>query len=650
MTAPTDPSSLATPRENVRSVRFQGGYVAKQCPVRAQHENDTTLTVGATPVSPVQRARMDAGLAFEAAMFERLVAAGLRVLRIPEGPARERGVLTRDAVADGFEIVLDAQLPLDPRMRRVGRPDVLVRVGERAGRGAPWRYVPVDVKHHSLTRAGEVPLRTSPLGTPDPLAGATEPAAFVRRNLHDDAFQLAHYWRMLEHAGWAPDASVTPPIGGIIDRREQIWWIDLADPRERRWWADGPVSILTAYDHEYAFRLDVIARTLVRNAEPGRPRAVEPVRITECRMCPWEQVCDDELRADDHVSLLPGSTWERFVVLRRHGVLTRAAAADLDWRAARLVRGAAAGDDVLDVGPVLATAAAAPADALITGLVDGPVELLRRCADLDLERAADLAALDSRTLALAADRIGRLPKLIDDARAATAGAPLRGRDSDRVPVPRGLVEVDVDMESTHTGTYLWGAFTTATDTGRIAVPRAGYHPFVDWAEPDPARETALIAGLWSHLAECRRLAEAAGGALRVYCYSDAEARELRRIVDAAPPGSGVPTRAELEVFLASAEWVDLYDLVRRIIVAPNGYSLKRTARWSGFDWRDDDAGGAQSMEWHFAAATAGEDEQTKLHRRLLEYNEDDVRATLALRRWLDGPARSLPSVADWPLD
>ena len=29
---------------------------------------------------------------------------------------------------------------------------------------------------------------------------------------------------------------------------------------------------------------------------------------------------------------------------------------------------------------------------------------------------------------------------------------------------------------------------------------------------------------------------------------------------------------------------------------------------------------------------------------ILDYNEDDVRATAALREWLDGPARGLPSI------
>lgn len=630
-------------------MRFQGGYVAKQCPVRAQHENDTSFTGAPVPVSAVQRARMDAGIAYETAVFERLVASGLRVLHIPDGPARERNLVTRDAVADGFDVVLDAQLPLDPSMRRVGRPDVLVRVGERSGRGAPWRYVPVDVKHHSLTRSGDAAIAASPLERPDPLTATTERAAFERRYLHDDAFQLAHYWRMLERAGWAPDPAAVGPVGGIIDRAACVWWIDLAAPGLRRWWADDPVSILDAYDHEYAFRLDIIARTVARNADRSLPRAVDPVRITECRICPWEPVCDAELKADDHVSLLPGSTWERFVVLRRHGVLTRSSAAALDWRAAVLVQGTAAGEPTFDLGPARAAAASAPPDTALADLFSEPPGLLSRAAALGVECARDLTALDDRTVALASDGFRRLPALIDAARAAVFRRPLRTRNADDHPIPRGTVEIDVDMENVDEGVYLWGALTRSPD-GSVTVPRPGYHPFVCWSSLDPDTEAELVADLWRHLAECRRIAADAGGALRIYCYSDAEARQLRRIVAAAPAGSGAPTRAELEALLASDEWVDLYELVRRVCVAPDGYSLKRTARWSGFDWRDDDAGGAQSMEWHLAAAGATADEQERLRQRLLEYNEDDVRATLALREWLDGPARSIPSVADWPID
>jgi predicted RecB family nuclease len=40
--------------------------------------------------------------------------------------------------------------------------------------------------------------------------------------------------------------------------------------------------------------------------------------------------------------------------------------------------------------------------------------------------------------------------------------------------------------------------------------------------------------------------------------------------------------------------------------------------------------------------------EAEARRWILEYNEDDVRATAALRDWLDGPAQALPSITSAP--
>ena len=52
----------------------------------------------------------------------------------------------------------------------------------------------------------------------------------------------------------------------------------------------------------------------------------------------------------------------------------------------------------------------------------------------------------------------------------------------------------------------------------------------------------------------------------------------------------------------------------------------------GFNWRDEDPGGLQSQLWLIEARGA-EDEMTRsaARRRILAYNEDDVRATHAIR-------------------
>ena len=51
---------------------------------------------------------------------------------------------------------------------------------------------------------------------------------------------------------------------------------------------------------------------------------------------------------------------------------------------------------------------------------------------------------------------------------------------------------------------------------------------------------------------------------------------------------------------------------------------------AGFAWRDEDPGGLQSQLW-FEQAVAGD---RAAEERLLAYNEDDVRATKAIRSWL----------------
>jgi predicted RecB family nuclease len=47
------------------------------------------------------------------------------------------------------------------------------------------------------------------------------------------------------------------------------------------------------------------------------------------------------------------------------------------------------------------------------------------------------------------------------------------------------------------------------------------------------------------------------------------------------------------------------------------------------------------MRWYEIATGEGDDALAS-RQRILDYNEDDCRATAALRDWLNGPARRLP--------
>ena len=119
----------------------------------------------------------------------------------------------------------------------------------------------------------------------------------------------------------------------------------------------------------------------------------------------------------------------------------------------------------------------------------------------------------------------------------------------------------------------------------------------------------------------------------MFHYSDYETVHLRRLAERS--GSGVLLAA---CDLIHDHFVDLFSFVRDNFVGVDGLGLKIVAtRGAGFAWRDEEPGGLASQTW-FAEAVAGgtAEQRDAARRRVLQYNEDDVRATLAVRRWLTG--------------
>src|SRR5207344_2413875 len=102
-----------------------------------------------------------------------------------------------------------------------------------------------------------------------------------------------------------------------------------------------------------------------------------------------------------------------------------------------------------------------------------------------------------------------LPEQIDRARAALGESPVyRRRGVTRVEVPRGGVEVDVDMENIEDGVYLWGALVTNRSAGS-PVP-AGYRAFGTWDRMTKEAEARLFAEFWAWLSGVRAAAASAG--------------------------------------------------------------------------------------------------------------------------------------------
>lgn len=309
-------------------------------------------------------------------------------------------------------------------------------------------------------------------------------------------------------------------------------------------------------------------------------------------------------------------------------------------------------DDEIDPGAGEGEALAPPLDPMDrpTAWRADPVttEALRhRLRALHLTTVGDLTEVDAFTASYSGSTCGHLPTEIDEARAAVSGRPFLARGVDRPGITSADVEVDVDMENVEDGVYLWGTLVSGSAAAleRVAVA-PGYRPFYSWDPASPAVQSAVFHRFWTWLTDLRARCDAAGLTFAAYCYTAAEHKKMRQILAEAPPDAPVVDRRAVDALVASPSWVDLYEVVRSSLVLGHGLGLKRIAPLAGFHWRDPDAGGLQSMSWH-RDAVGHPDPAVRAHNRhrLLQYNEDDVAATLAVRTWLR--TAEIPSIADW---
>ncbi|WP_174550022.1 TM0106 family RecB-like putative nuclease [Nocardia arthritidis] len=234
---------------------------------------------------------------------------------------------------------------------------------------------------------------------------------------------------------------------------------------------------------------------------------------------------------------------------------------------------------------------------------------------------------------------GPFDEAVVTARAWIAGAPLVRR-VEQVRVRRADVEVDVDLESFQEyGAYLWGTLLNGV-----------YRPFVTW-DPLPTEDEGRSFGeFWTWLMTVRAEAAATGRTFAAYCYSrTAEDKWLYESARRFAGRPGVPTVEQVRAFVDGPQWVDMFQAVSDQFICPNGKGLKKIAPVAGFSWRDPEASGEASMSWYRLAVgyDDGAPDQTQ-RTRLLEYNEDDVRATQVLREWMTTRAdEEVPGLADF---
>jgi len=608
----------------------RNAYFAKACPQRVQL--DVLRPCEPRPDSPFLQKLVEAGHEHEASTFAGLleVVEGAVVIDAEDPDAREWHTLR--ALAGGAALVAGGRLPVDHDGHRVGEPDLLVRDGEG--------YLPVDVKSHKLLDAaknpGEGSAVVSDIAQPFFESAVTDRGSVLRQqHLVKDLLQLAHYRRLLECAGLPSSAR---NVGGIYGTEGVVVWYDLdqpllGPPEHLESAPAGPLSAMDRYDLEFAHRLEVHLAAVAYVGGGPDPLLAEPVACEQCSMCGWQDWCARQLEEGADLSLIPGVGVTRRRLYKAHGIEDLRGLAALDWTTADLSRGK------VDLAGLLAQANGLPASTRLVDVVPGRRKQLETLVTHGFVSVGDLVAVDGSTLELCAAGATNLATQIDLARARTGPRPAyRRRGVERVEVPRADVEVDVDMENANDGCYLWGALVTDR---RPATPATHYVSFACWDPDLEAGELHAFAAFWAWFTEERAQVHASGATFRAYCYSKgAEEGQMRPIAEHLGLGH------EVDEFLASDEWVDLLEVVRRNLVTGRGMGLKETAPLAGFAWRSDDVGGTLAMVNHdLAVEGADPGAQAEARQWILEYNEDDVRATAALREWLDGRANELPSIA-----
>ena len=488
---------------------------------------------------------------------------------------------TRAALREGIELVLSPRLARDDDGQRVATVQALLRVGRVDER---FTYAPLLVKHHEVVEVATTRrVLEGSLARPRPSEAAYLDGVGPRSTISmtRSGLALAHATRVLEALGHGDERA----RGAIIDRQRRLWWFELAGEGHPRF-------NLATYDRLYDERRNLLEEhARWARGEGAFPTA--PYWHRDCPECPYAAYCEAQLESIDDVSLVRFTSFDQQLLLREHGVATRARLARLDPERARRARH-------------------------------------RPLNPLEPHELEDVLGR----------RIDKLDDLIYRSRAHERGTSLRVLGPERIGCPTADVEVDVDMESYDDTTYLWGASVSVN----VPTPgvESGYRAFVEWGDLNAASEAAVFAAFWRWLSGVRETCALQGRTFAAYCFwAQAEDGAMNRAVES--PLDGGPTREDLRAFRDStpAQWIDLHEQAKGQLQTEGPLGLKQLAVAAGFRWRDANPSGEASMLW-YEEATRGGSERDAARTRLVQYNEDDCRATKALRDWLNGDARTLP--------
>lgn len=185
-----------------------------------------------------------------------------------------------------------------------------------------------------------------------------------------------------------------------------------------------------------------------------------------------------------------------------------------------------------------------------------------------------------------------------------------------LPATPAELYFDIEDDPTQDFVYLHGVYERTGGTGT-------FHSF--WAKTNHRDdERTAWKDFWDYI---RSLP---AGGFSVYYYSAHEKTNYRRLLRRYPD---VVTQAELDAFFDNSNTVDLYtDIILKNTDWPlSSYSVKEIATSLGFHWRDETPSGALSIKWYNDYLESGDE---KIMQRILDYNEDDCKAMMAVKEAL----------------
>ena len=347
------------------------------------------------------------------------------------------------------------------------------------------------------------------------------------------------------------------------------------------------VTPLLDYDKEFQFRL--LALLALIGQKPPQTRPIW--KSSWCDQCHWREHCKEKLLAEQHVSLIKGVKYDRACSL-----------------------------ELVKPKPI------------------------RTWAELANASASDL-------------KMSGWPKPqieIDHARARLSGGsfPFTPRSNDDLSVPRADVEIDFDMESIGKSeangrldcVYLWGTLTTIRNEKvrrLLGNPTEGFRGFSIFE--DNKTESDALVSFWSWAQDWIAKSKEHDFSLKFYCYhGTAEHTAMKNVSKRSNGKIGVPSLDEIERFKQSEYWLDIENYVKKFIWSTENQQLKTVGKIAGAKW-EEGANGALSIVW-FDTWNRSTDsaERESLKNQLLEYNTNDVEATLIIRNWINDGLESFP--------